>query len=70
MKRKEGYSIHDVIEITGFHPKRISNIVKAGKIKRIKQGVYDIESVDAFQKDIEERKKIDPANWIPRGNLT
>ena len=62
------YTTAQVIEIFGYkRGSDVSELFLAGKIVRTRKGFYTKESVDAYQKDREERKVINPAKWIVRG---
>jgi len=61
------YSYAEVVDITGFGEIKIRSLAKEGKIKRTRHGFYDKASVDAYQKDREERLAVTPNKTIKKG---
>lgn len=61
------YSTAQVAKITGWSNQKVANLSDRGSIVRTRKGFYTKESVDAYQKDREERKGIKPVEWIVRG---
>ena len=53
----------DVAVILGIRPGMVGDLGKRGVIKRVDFGVYDLDSVNALAKDMEERRRIKPAEW-------
>ena len=67
-KLKEGeMNICQAEELLGLPRQQKSKASSRGKIKRIATVIYSAESVREYKQEIEERKKIAPANWMKWG---
>lgn len=67
---KTEYTREEAFAIIGLNVHKFDDIIKTGKIKRTRRGHYSRESVDAFQKDRQERLAIEPPKWIKGGHFS
>lgn len=58
------YHVDDACTTLGWSRYKIVTLVNDGKIKRTRKGYYDKQSVDAYKKELEERKAITPPVWV------
>ena len=45
----------------------LTRAIKSGKIKRYKHGLYYKEQIEAYRKELDERKAIPKPKWIYQG---
>ena len=53
----------DAAILLGVRTDMLGHLVKSGKIERVDRGFYNMESVEALAKDMEERRKIERVKW-------
>jgi hypothetical protein len=64
---KTYYTSSEAVATLGITRKTFDGMIKRKVVQSIAKGKWDKEKIDTFAKELEERRKVAPPNWVNYG---